>query len=237
MPGSLTGMYGENEFLNIIIFFFVLFVALFACSYRTLIKVQLFPAFAYPAAYPGRIAHHQGKVRHVFRNYAPGAYESIPSNVMPANDGCIGSDGSTFFYNGLPVFILPVYMAPGVDYICENTGRPQEYIILTNYAGIQRYVVLYLAAVSYFYSRRNHNILSDVAAVSDAAAAHDMRKMPDFRIVPDGAGLIHIAGFMYKVVLHILPPCYPKSVIDAVVPINCRIESTMYFFSSPVNSG
>jgi hypothetical protein len=92
-------------------------------------------------------------------------------------------------------------MAARVDYIRKNHGRTAKHVIFENAAGIDGNVILNFYVIAYGYIGGHHNILANVAAGADLAVFHDMGEMPNFGMGSDGTGIIHVAGFVYEVVL------------------------------------
>jgi hypothetical protein len=92
-------------------------------------------------------------------------------------------------------------MAAGIDHIRKNHRGSAEDIVFQNAAGVHRNVVLNFDVIADCHIRRDHDVLSDIAAGADRGILHDMGKMPNFGTRANGAGLIDITGFVDEIIL------------------------------------
>ncbi len=76
--------------------------------------------FAHPAGLAGRIADPERVGWYVFGDDGPCSYEGISTDVVPANDGGIGTDGGALANVGGGVFATTVDGTAWVDDVGEN---------------------------------------------------------------------------------------------------------------------
>ena len=164
-------------------------------------KFQFLTALAYITVDSGGASIDQRIVRHVLCHNGTGSHKGILADIMAADDGGIGTHTGTLFQGRLAVLALALNKGPGVDHVGKHAGGAQKNAVFADNAGIYRHIVLDLDAFSQHHTGRNYHILADVAVLANSATLHHMGEMPDLGAFPDLAALIHITGFMNKIVL------------------------------------
>lgn len=147
--------------------------------------------FVYPADLPGGIAHHERIGRHIFRNHRTGSNHAIFAEGMAADNRRIGSYRATFLQNRRAKLFLARDEGTRVNHVGEHHARSEKDIVFADHAGIDRHVVLHLAAAAQFDSRAHYDILPDIAIFANRAALHDVAEMPYRRTLADCAAFIN----------------------------------------------
>ena len=155
------------------------------------IEMEAMAIFTDPTDLLGGIADHQCVGWYIFGDDCSGTNEGVGSNLMTADDRCIGTNGGPSSDMGGEVLVPTADRTARVEDIRENTTGTQEYILLTNHTRIDGDVVLHLDIPTQCDSGRDHHILTNVALGADVATAHDMRKVPDARSRSNGTSGIH----------------------------------------------
>lgn len=115
---------------------------------------------------------------------------------MAANDGRVSADAGAFADRRAAKFVLAADEGARIVDIGENARWPAKYTVGKLDAGIERNVVLHLAAVADFDVRTDHDVLSEDAILADGDLGQNVHEVPDSGAGPDGDIVIDIGRFM-----------------------------------------
>lgn len=93
--------------------------------------------FRNPANLDRRIADNEGIGINGFGYNSASSHKSIFADIVSTDNGRICSDGCSKLYSSTGIFSTSVHTGAWVDDIGEYTGRPQEYIVLTDYTRVK----------------------------------------------------------------------------------------------------
>ena len=110
--------------------------------------VQTTATFAHPPYLPGRNPGHQSIIFHVPCHHGSGGDQRRAADRMAANDGAVGSQGSSLAYERARVRAMHRKMRPRSTHVREYARRATKHVILQFYAFVDGYVVLDTDAVS-----------------------------------------------------------------------------------------
>jgi hypothetical protein len=189
-------------FANGSISHYVLFTSFRTNCLAIFVEVEAESGFGDPAYLDGRVADHQGIGFDGFGYHGAGAHKGKFADVVAADDGGVGADGSPAFHGSSGVFLLPVDVAAGVDDIGKDAGGSEEDIVFASDPGVDGDVVLNLYVVAQYHFGRDDHILADVTVLPDHCARHDVGEVPYFGAGSDGAAGVDAGGVMGKVVGH-----------------------------------
>lgn len=158
--------------------------------------IQLFTAFTHAADLLGRIAHHQGVIRNIFRDHRPGADESVTTDGMAADDRSVGSDSGALLDKGGAHLVHFGDFRAGVEDVGEDHRGSTEDAVFEGHAFIDRDVVLELAFVTDGYIRANDDVLADVAVLTNLSAGEDVGEVPDLCAFADLDVIIDNGGWV-----------------------------------------
>lgn len=88
------------------------------------IKFKSVAIFAHPADLACRVTDNQGVVGNMFGHHGSSSYECKLTDIVAANDGCIGANACSLAYLGLSVLAAAINGRSGVNYVGEDTRRP-----------------------------------------------------------------------------------------------------------------
>ncbi len=137
-------------------------------------------------------------IRNISCDYCTGSDEGVLSQGYSADDGGVGTDCGSFFYQRRPSLIHFPHFRPRIVHICKNHGRTAEDSILKGHALVNRNVVLNLAVAPNCNIRANDNVLTDVTFFADFRAGKDMGKMPDLCSATYRGSFVYFSGRMRK---------------------------------------
>jgi hypothetical protein len=163
------------------------------------LKVQFFTALADPTLEAGGVAVDQGIIGYIFAYYGSGTDHGVLADGVPADDGGIGTNGGSFFYECRLELIFAFYKGPGVDDVGKYHGWPQEYVIFANYSTVDGHVILDFDVIAQNYPGCYDHILTNVAVGTQLTAVHQMAEVPDFGSPADMDVFIYIAGLVNEV--------------------------------------
>ena len=165
---------------------------------------QLDAAVAGPAAQPRGVTVHRGVIRHIGGDDRARANEAIAPQGHAAHDRRVGANGSTTLDQRAPVLRLALDEGARIEHISEYHRRAAEHVVLEDHPGVDRYIVLDLAAVADDTVGGDDDVLADIDALANRAVLHDVTEVPDARTRTDLAGAVDDRGFVRKVI-HEIP--------------------------------
>ena len=101
-----------------------------------------------PADLARRYADHQGKVGHVFLHHGTGTDKGVAPHGAAADDGGVGTDGGSVFYQGAAVLGLARHGRARVVHIGKHHARAAEHVILERDGIVDADIVLDLDVVA-----------------------------------------------------------------------------------------
>ena len=159
-------------------------------------------AFAHPPYLPGRNPGHQSIIFHVPCHHGTGGDQRRAADRMAANDGAVGSQGSSLAYERARVRAMHRKMRPRGTHIREYARRAAKHVILQFYAFVDGYVVLDTDAVSNPDVVRDIDILSQRTVAPDDGSFLNVAEMPNLRPRADGYAIVDITAFVNEEILH-----------------------------------
>jgi len=174
----------------------ILLTAFGAMGHAVGVEAQFMPVFAHPTGLACGVADHQGVIGYVFSYYRSGTDKGELADIVTAYDGGIGTDAGPLTYMCLRILVAAVYRAARIGNIGKNAARPEEYIVVAGYAGIDADIVLHFNIVAEYNTGAYNHILAEIAVAADAAIGHDMGEMPDFGACAYFATFIDNSGWM-----------------------------------------
>ena len=99
------------------------------------VEVQSKSMGTHPAHLTRWVAHHQCISRDGFGDHRSGADEGERSNVVPTDDGGIGSDGCAALNESFFVETSTNHLGPWIGDVGQHTGWPEEDIVFNGGAG------------------------------------------------------------------------------------------------------
>ena len=157
---------------------------------------QFISANACPSDLSGRVARHQGVIRHIFCHDCPGADEGVTADSMAADDRGVGPDGGTFFDKGGPHLVHLGYFRPWVEDVGEDHRGAAEDAVFDGNAFIDADIVLDFALVPDGGVGADDDILADVAVLADFRAGENVGEVPDFGAFADLDVIIDDGGWV-----------------------------------------
>jgi len=155
---------------------------------------------AHPGFLAGGIAYHEGIVGDVLGHDAAGSNETVAAQRHPADDRGVRADRGPATDHGLLVEVVPVDLAAGIGDVGQNTGRPQEDVVLNRGSRIDRDVVLNLDVVADDNPTSHIDILPEDAILPNPGPSQYMTKVPDLGASADNGSIIDIRGLVREVV-------------------------------------
>jgi len=158
--------------------------------------MQALAEFAHPACLAGGVADDKGVVGNGFGDNGTGTDEGKPADIVSADDGGVGTDGSALLYKGAGIFAFAVDGRAGIGHIGEDHRRSKENIVFADNTGVYTDVVLYFNIFAKYHLWTHNNVLADVAVFTNDAVGHDVTEVPYFCsgaylaiFVDDGGGV------------------------------------------------
>src|SRR6185369_14459228 len=105
------------------------------------------------------------------------ADKRVPADGVTAYHRRIRAERGAAADRRRPVLVFSRYVAARVHHVREHHRRTAEHVVFEDHTGVDRHVVLNLDVVADGDAGRNHDVLTDVAALADAGARHDMTEM------------------------------------------------------------
>jgi len=128
---------------------------------------QFLATYAHPADPTGRVAHHQGVIRDVFRYDRTGPDEGITAYGDAADDGAVGTQGGAVLDERGPHLVHLSDFGAGVIDVREDHRWAAKDAVFQGYAFVDANVVLYFALFAYTNVGADDNVLADVAVLAN----------------------------------------------------------------------
>src|SRR5262245_13391603 len=144
---------------------FIVFPAREASCFLTLER-HLDPTGAHPTCHSCRVSHDKSMVRNVLGNHRTRSDQSIAPDCNATQDGGIGADRRTSFYERSPQLSHPRNLAARVRYVRKDHRWSAEHIVLEGHSFVYGNVVLNLHAIADQDIRSHHHVLPDLALFS-----------------------------------------------------------------------
>ena len=121
--GRKGGFFVEVETAELALFVFLVSEAAFGASEDALgvRGLENVAVSAHPAVLSGGNSHHKGVIGHIFGDYCPGRYEAVSAECYTADDGRIGTDGSSSTNKCFLVEALAFDLGTGVGDVRQHT--------------------------------------------------------------------------------------------------------------------
>jgi hypothetical protein len=155
------------------------------------LEIQTDPAGTNPAPNTRGVAINQSIVGYVARHNRAGSHKRVPPYCGATDYGAVRPEGSALLYQSPPVLIPAHDVAARIHDVGEYHGRPAEYVVLQDAAGINGDIILDLDVVTDGYIWGDYDVLTDIAVVADPAILHDVREMPDLSPRAYDRGLVN----------------------------------------------
>ena len=151
----------------------------------------MFTKLTDPANLPGWDAHYKRIGGNIFINNCTRSNKGIFTYSYAADNGAVGSQSSTFFDKGGPVFIFAFNLSTRVIDVGKYHAWAAKYFLFERDVIVNADVVLDFAAVT------NNNLVADKYvltkrnAFADGGATTDMYEVPDARSFADAGAFVY----------------------------------------------